>query len=1280
MRKILLLFSLCLFALVGKAQPGTPDPTFNVGSGFNNTVSVSVTQPDGKIVVGGYFTSFNGTVRNNIARLNADGSLDTSFNLGTGFGPGSSNVVALAIQPDGKILVGGFFTAFNGAVCNSITRLNADGSLDTAFNLNIGTGANFQSTYSVESLYVLPNGKILVGGSFNFFNNLLRPGLVRLNENGSLDMSFTAPNLFVNGNGNIKTIDVQSDGKIVVGGWTAPGSIIARLNVDGSLDSAFSTNTGTGVNNSVEELYIQPDGKIVMGGWFATFNETPCSRIARLNTDGSLDTSFNIGTGFGDLPNGSNNFIVKSLDRQSDGKIVVGGEFRSFNGILRSYVARLNTDGSLDTNFDSGAWVGTSGSIYVNSLHVQANDRIVVGGYFTSVNGSTYNNIVRLNSATITTLVPEINLTGNSVAIADGDTSPTATDHTDFGLVNASTNSVRTFTIQNVGTATLNINTIGNSNTADFAIGGITLPTTIVPAGSKTFTVTLNSATEGAKTATITINNDDANEASYDFAIRGTISEGYVTIANGNWNNAATWKNGAIPASDAQVTIAHIVDLNTNYNTGAYTLTIQNNKSINIKNAQTLTIASGGKLVNVGTLINNVGSTLINQGILNNNGILQCWESFTNHATLQNNGIINNTKTFVNVANATFINQGILNNNANGTLNNNGVLDSNGGVFTNNAGATLTGTGVYEGTLVNDGTFAPGTSIGIFTIAGTFINNGTLRIEVGGIGGAGTATGHDKIQVNGDAILGGTIEVLLVNSFVPVAVGIQTYNFINTTESITGTFATSTFPNSTGVWLVTLNNFKDANLRNVYTYTSVAHGNWDSYTTWQSGIIPASNAPVIIAHEVDLNTNYNTGAHTVTIQSGKALNVKNAKTLTIATGGTIVNSGALTNTAGSFVINQGTINNGGTLNVGWSLNNQTTINNTGIINNTKTFTNVAGATVANQNIINNNTGGSWINNGSINGGTGVFNNNTGATLGGSGTYTGSLVNDGTFSPGNSPGVFKIIGSFTNNGILNIEIGGNGGAGVPTGHDQLLINGNAVLGGTVNITVINGYVAPHLFTFNFITASSIAGAFDVVNVPTAGWSVPVTNTTADATYHNPLSVNILELKAKRLENLMGELTEEVRLTWATTSEINNKGFEVEMSEDERTYEKVAFVDGKGNSSSTINYEFNVRSPYSAYYRLKQVDFDGNYKYSSVVFVEGLAGKVVVYPNPNKGAFTISGIDTRHNPLSAYLLNAQGVEVWRGLQTEVRTTGLVAGVYFLHTTVAGKTSITKVVITR
>jgi hypothetical protein len=179
----------------------------------------------------------------------------------------------------------------------------------------------------------------------------------------------------------------------------------------------------------------------------------------------------------------------------------------------------------------------------------------------------------------------------------------------------------------------------------------------------------------------------------------------------------------------------------------------------------------------------------------------------------------------------------------------------------------------------------------------------------------------------------------------------------------------------------------------------------------------------------------------------------------------------------------------------------------------------------------------------------------------------------------------------------------------------------------------------------------------------------------------LPITLLGLKGRRVEGLRGEMTEEIRLEWSTASEINNKGFEVEMSDNGLAYQKIAFIEGKGNSTTIQPYNHTTIQPYDSYYRLKQVDFDGTFSYSPIVFVEGLVSEVKVYPNPSNGTFmVVCGTQTTANELDspARLLNAQGVEVWKGTQTEVRTTGLPTGMYFLHTTVAGKTKITKVVI--
>jgi uncharacterized delta-60 repeat protein len=188
MKKLLLIMLMLAQSLWLFGQDGSLDPSFDVGQleliqgGINGPVFTNVVQPDGKILVGGDFLRYNNSNRNNIARLNEDGSLDTSFNS---TGGGTNNVVLnMALQPDSKIIVVGNFTTYRGVSANRIVRLNQDGSMDTSFNS--GAGAN----NSIRIAMIQPDGKIIIGGSFTSYNGTAVNRIARLNADGSLDTSF----------------------------------------------------------------------------------------------------------------------------------------------------------------------------------------------------------------------------------------------------------------------------------------------------------------------------------------------------------------------------------------------------------------------------------------------------------------------------------------------------------------------------------------------------------------------------------------------------------------------------------------------------------------------------------------------------------------------------------------------------------------------------------------------------------------------------------------------------------------------------------------------------------------------------------------------------------------------------------------------------------------------------------------------------------------------------------------------------------------------------------
>lgn len=469
---------------------GTLDGGFNIGTGFNGSVNNIKLQGDGKILVGGSFTTFDGNAHPRFTRLNSDGTADGGFTLGPAL---NSAVYAIELQTDGKILIGG---SFSGAGLSCVARLeatgshdasfnsgatwdcsdsdwvvdiavrtdgkifvsgqkyidlvsysesvgvvlhNSDGSTDNSFNPGIigtdvveaitlspdgfliamgsfswlggesagyiyreTTDGEIDATFAsgtgfdnwVKKVLVLPDDSILAGGNFTEYDSINTPRLAKILPNGTLDPSFL---IGVGFSSSVLDMALQADGKIIVAGnfttyQGTPVSRIARLNSNGTLDGTFNIGTGF-VGGGVNTIRIQADGKILLGGNFTTFNGSARSRLARLNSDGTLDNTFVIGAGF--------NSSVDSIDIQTDGKIIVGGAFTTYQGAAHNRLVRLLADGSVDPGFSTGTGFGGS----VMKVTLQTDGKLLVGGWFTAYNGSTANYLIRLNTdGTIDTL------------------------------------------------------------------------------------------------------------------------------------------------------------------------------------------------------------------------------------------------------------------------------------------------------------------------------------------------------------------------------------------------------------------------------------------------------------------------------------------------------------------------------------------------------------------------------------------------------------------------------------------------------------------------------------------------------------------------------------------------------------------------------------------------------------------------------------------------------------------------------------------------------------
>jgi uncharacterized delta-60 repeat protein len=397
---------------------------FNSGKGAEYVLSMCI-QQDGNVLISGVFASYNDTVRNRFARIDSAGNL-LSFNL-PGYG---TNFGVTKIYPTGnnKMFAIGAFTAYNRAVVGHLVKLNADGTIDNSFNP--GQGASSE----VSAIKEQQDGKLIIGGHFTHFNGLERRQLIRLNPNGSLDASFQPEGIIF---GGVENLLIQPDGKIIVLGIITINDInqtVVRFNNDGTLDPTF-----TPVTTSVSPDYIelQNDGKIIVAGSFSSVNGVPNSNIIRLNANGTLDNSFS--NAF-ILPEGwissmtrssSGNLLishtawvgndrVEKLTRLNpdgtvdtgfdvvDNTVVISMVIQASGGMIcvgshkEKSLFRLNNDGSLDESFNPLDYY-----CYMTAI-TQVGDKLIVGGEFTHINGLGKNRIAAFAPKPI----PVISLTG----------------------------------------------------------------------------------------------------------------------------------------------------------------------------------------------------------------------------------------------------------------------------------------------------------------------------------------------------------------------------------------------------------------------------------------------------------------------------------------------------------------------------------------------------------------------------------------------------------------------------------------------------------------------------------------------------------------------------------------------------------------------------------------------------------------------------------------------------------------------------------------------------
>ncbi|MEU7726948.1 calcium-binding protein [Streptomyces sp. NPDC040724] len=513
---------------VAAAAPGDLDPAFDgdgkvvtdVG-GFSSVQGMAV-QADGKIVTVGYAYSSETSGDFTLVRYNADGSLDLTFDgdgiASTDFDQANEEARALALQPDGKIVVVGGTTDWGGNGAWAAARFNPDGSTDTTFD---GDGRatleiNVDAIESAMAVAVQSDGKIVLGGeSFGVWS------LARLTSAGAPDPGFSGDGIVTTDLGGgccqgVTEVVLQPDGRIVAGGYSTNGFALARYDTDGSLDPSFDGDgrVTTGFGSGILGVALQSDGKIVTAG-----KDGNAFGLARLTSAGALDPSFDgdgrVTTSFGPADGAAYDVAL-----QSDGRIVAAGQYGGDFAL-----ARYNTGGGLDPGFHGDGRVTTDMGGPDDLAHVvriQPDGKILAGG----LAGEAYSFTSHLGLARYQGgggIVPppgadvSVTKTGAPSTVSIGDTATYTVGVANNSATTMATNVQLTDTL--TGTATI-LSATTTRGSCTVTPGRVTCPigtltTSGTPGATATVTITVEPSRTGTltDTATVTATESDPSTA-----------------------------------------------------------------------------------------------------------------------------------------------------------------------------------------------------------------------------------------------------------------------------------------------------------------------------------------------------------------------------------------------------------------------------------------------------------------------------------------------------------------------------------------------------------------------------------------------------------------------------------------------------------------------------------------------------------------------------------------------------------------------------------------------
>lgn len=505
MRRIFFI-TLCTLVQCLYGQDGSIDPSFSTGTGGTSNVIIDLAvTSDESIVAVGSFNTFNGEDVGRVVKISSTGKVDEDFNSTIGSGA-DNTIMAVALLPDERIVIGGSFLNFNGVKSPYLTVLDPSGKMDASFALQ---GESFND--EIYDIGIQSDGKIIVVGAFTSYDGNQVGHIARLNQDGSLDTDFSSVK---NGANDFTwTVEIASDDAIYIGGefTTYNGSEatrFAKLDKNGQHDASFDTQKGVSGNSPIVFDIALSGDQVFLAGNFEAYDGAERGHIASANKDGSINKDF-------DTENGASGEI-HSIDITATGAIIAGGVFNGFGGLEKNKFVKINTDGTADTKFD----IGNAADKTVEKVYVNTDNSIYIAGAFTKYHETdVLNKIAKIQDSAPNNDNEEV-----SIYIGKDPSGKLVTNNQkepiDFGTLAAGEKTEIIFTIQNNSTSDLDINDIKSSSSSFIIEHSVS---SIKVNDFANFSVVFQSSTGGSHDGSIVINSSNKTTPEFTFPVEGTI-------------------------------------------------------------------------------------------------------------------------------------------------------------------------------------------------------------------------------------------------------------------------------------------------------------------------------------------------------------------------------------------------------------------------------------------------------------------------------------------------------------------------------------------------------------------------------------------------------------------------------------------------------------------------------------------------------------------------------------------------------------------------------------